>query len=276
MNKKPLILAVILPLLAQPVTSVAVQPPPQSFETSKTPPFWSIGAYDGAILEFDSTSAHCGRYSLKATYPVATGGAYAQVHYDLRRYRTREVDVSLWARMPDATQGLKFIKIFGGYDGKGGYANTTLGLDYSGNDPAHPGGVWQVSFGDGSGVANGGNNAINLSGAYPEWVGRSYGLPGNVVITPQNAPWWNWDKNWHHFFFHVKFNSGTSAATEVNDGEFRVEIDGVTYVEAKGLFNRHWSNKPIDRVEFFGWAQNGTSPFNIAIDEVTIRVPGAL
>jgi hypothetical protein len=36
-----------------------------------------------------------------------------------------------------------------------------------------------------------------------------------------------------------------SAADEVADGAYYVEIDGQVYVDATGLFNRHWSNGPM-------------------------------
>jgi hypothetical protein len=75
---------------------------------------------------------------------------------------------------------------------------------------------------------------------------------------------------------HVKYNSGTTAENEVADGEYYVEIDGKVYVNATGLFNRHYSNLPIDRVEFFNWAQNGTQPFEIWLDDIRVTTGGFL
>ena len=50
-----------------------------------------------------------------------------------------------------------------------------------------------------------------------------------------------------------------------------VKIDGVTYVDAKGLFNRHWSNSPIESVALFNQTQ-GTSagPFELWYDNLEI------
>ena len=72
----------------------------------------------------------------------------------------------------------------------------------------------------------------------------------------------------------MKYNSGTTAQNEVPDGKYYVEIDGVVYVDASGLFNRHYSNAPIDRVELLGWAQSGTAPFEILYDDFRITTGG--
>ena len=74
----------------------------------------------------------------------------------------------------------------------------------------------------------------------------------------------------------LKYNSGTSAATEVADGAYYVEIDGRIYVHATGLLNRHYTNKPIDRVELLGWAQGGSQPFEIWYDDVKITVGSSM
>jgi hypothetical protein len=196
---------------------------------------------------------------------------YVWASYDLSDLDTRDLWVEFRAKMPGAKQGLKFLKIFG--QDQNGYANTTFGLDYTGVDF---GSMYQVSFGDGSGTSNDTANVINFNGEYPEWIGRSFGTAS--VLTPQNQIWAssNWGTEWHHFRIHVKFNSGTSAADEVADGEYYVEIDGTVYVDAQGLFNRHWSNGPIDRVELFGWAQNGSQPFEIWYDDVRLSTGGFL
>lgn len=173
--------------------------------------------------------------------------------------------------MPAVKQGLKFLKIFGQSPVNGNYANTTFALDYTGGDP---GSMYQVSFGDGSTVGNDTGNVINFDGTYPAWIGRSYGKA--VLSTPQKASFGSvkWGTSWHHFQMRVKFNSGTTSANEVNDGAYYVAIDGNVYVNATGLFNRNPSNGPIDRVELFGWSQNGASPFEIWYDNVKISTGG--
>lgn len=150
-------------------------------------------------------------------------------------------------------------------------ANTTFGLDYTGVDL---GGAYVISFGDGSSASNDTQNVIFLSGAHPDWVGRSYGSA--VINTPQKSAWasshWNND-SWHHFKAHIKFNSGTSPSTEKPDGEYYFEIDGTVYVDAKDLYNRHYSNFPIARIVFFDWVQSNPA-FEVWYDDIKISTGG--
>jgi hypothetical protein len=97
-------------------------------------------------------------------------------------------------------------------------------------------------------------------------------LPGFSLSTP-NGRWSssNWGTGWHLFEFFVKFNSGTSAINETNDGECFVRIDSTVYVDARGLFNRHWSNEPIYRVGILNQSQGSASgPFEIWYDNIFI------
>jgi hypothetical protein len=240
--------------------------------TSLSIPGWLFGAQLGGAVSVstDTGNNYAGSFgSLKGSYPVATGDVYVWGVYDISILATRDVYIDCWAKMPAAKQGLKFIKIFGA--DTGGVANTTFGLDYTGGDQ---GSMYQVSFGDGSSTYNDTQNAINFDSTSPEWVGRSYGTA--TVLTPQHQRWAsaNWGSGWHHFRVRAKFNSGTTAANEVADGAYYVEIDGVVYVDAQGVFNRHYSNGPIDRVELFGWAQNGNAPFEVWYDNVKITTGG--
>lgn len=264
---KTLLLLLLVPAIGNAAVTIE-----ESFEGGKAAPIWSIGSQDGGRVWFDTDSAHGGRYSLKASYPIAKGGMYAWAEINISQYKTYEVDVDFWARMPDAKQGLKFMKVFGHRDGED-YANTTFLVDYTGTSN---GSIWAIHYGDGAGTrGNDAGNYIAFDAAEAKYVGRSFGLPGNIVDTPQYKIWdsKNWGTDWHHFSVHIKYNSGTSVASEKNDGEYRVAIDGVTYVDATGLFNRHWANKPIERIVFFDWAQGGNQPFTVAIDDVKITIP---
>lgn len=237
------------------------------------PSDWSIGAQDGGTVAISTTTSlnyNSSSGSLKATYPKAVGSVYAWGVYNVSSLKTNDLYIEFWAKMPNAKQGLKFLKIFGG-SSNGGYANTTFALDYTGGDP---GAMYQVSFGDGSTTGNDTAQVVNFDGSYPQWIGRSYGKA--TVSTPQKKGFSSasWGTSWHHFKFRVKFNSGSSASTEVADGAYYVEIDGKVYVDAKGLFNRHYSNAPIDRVELFGWAQSGSSAFDIWYDNIRITTGG--
>lgn len=247
----------------------------QEFDSVSLPSSgWSIGSQSGGTVSIstDSSANYAGTSgSLRGTYPTAAGGVYVWAACDVSAWKTEDVYIEFWAKMPNAKQGLKFLKIFGGSSSSSNYANTTFALDYTGGDP---GMMYQVSFGDGSGTGNDTSSVINFDGSNPSWIGRSYGAA--TVLTPQKKNWSssNWGTSWHHFKFHVKFNSGTSASTEVADGAYYVEIDGKVYVDAKGLFNRNYSNLPIDRVELYGWAQNGSSPFDLWYDDVRITTGG--
>lgn len=247
----------------------------QQMEENDPPSDWAIGAQAGGSVSVstDTSANYAGSSgSLKGSYPVASGGVYVWAAYDLSSLGLRDLYIEFRAKMPAAKQGLKFLKIFG-QDVGGAYANTTFGLDYTGVDP---GAMYQVSFGDGSSTGNDTANVINFDGEYPEWIGRSFGTAD--VKTPENQMWAsaNWGTEWHHFRIRAKFNSGESAANEVADGAYYVEIDGKVYVNATGLFNRHWSNGPIDRVELFGWAQNGSEPFELWYDDVRLSTGGFL
>ncbi|MFO1407123.1 MAG: hypothetical protein U1F08_06290 [Steroidobacteraceae bacterium] len=241
-------------------------------DKSLSKPGWTFGAQDGGSVTVSAdTSANLdgSAGSLKASYPLATGQIYAWGVYDVSALNTYEVYVDFWAKMPNAKQGLKFLKIFGGDNN--GVANTTFGLDYTGVDR---GSMYQVSFGDGSAAYNDTQNVINLDGSYPNWIGRSYGVA--TVETPMRQAFHSsdWGTGWHHFRMRVKFNSGTTAANEKPDGAYYVEIDGKVYVNATGLFNRHYSNPPINSVALLNWSQTGTAPFDIWYDNVRISTGG--
>jgi hypothetical protein len=237
---------------------------------------WFIGAQSGgtAAISTDLSQNYLSSSgSLLGAYPAPSGGVYVWGAFDLSALALEEVYVDFWASMPKALHGLKFLKIFGGNAGgdTSNYANTTFALDYTGVDF---GCMYQVSFGDGSSLANDTANVIDFDGTNPGAIGRSYGSA--VVRTPQMKNWdsSSWGTSWHHFRLHAKFNSGTSPSDETPDGAYDVEIDGKVYVHATGLFNRNPSNAPIDRVEIFGWSQNGSEPFEILYDNLTLSTGG--
>jgi len=235
---------------------------------------WVFGAQSGAKLEIalDADQNH----SLKASYPITTGAIYAWAVFDLTKYNTRDIYVEFDAKMPDATEGIKFFKIFSKNVNNGEYANTTFGLS---SDAGQAGSLTYIGFGDGTNKSNDVNNIILLSGNYPNWIGRSYGKAKLYTIGHN----WNntdWKQNWHHFKIHAKFNTATydytteTCQSEINDGEYLLEIDGVKYVEASGLFNRHCRNYPLERIEFFNWGDKGVSPFTVSIDNIRVTTGG--
>ena len=234
---------------------------------------WSFGSQAGGTVAISTNTAlnYGGDSgSVVGNYPASTGNVYAWGDFSVASLNTEDIYIDFWAKMPAAKQGMKFLKIFGGTQGSG-YANTTFALDYTGYDF---GAMYQVSFGDGSSTGNDTANVINFDGSSPSLIGRSYGKAS--VSTPQGARFAStmWGTTWHHFQMHVKFNSGTSAANETNDGAYYVAIDGKVYVNASGLFNRNPANAPIDHIELFGWSQNGSTPFQVWYDQVHITTGG--
>lgn len=236
-------------------------------------PGWLIGAQNGGTIGVQATPGPAGTTvdALEGSYPAGNAGQSMWASYSVASLQTRDVYIDFWAQMPGPTGGCKFLKIFGARTLANGFANVTFGPDYSG---ISPGALLQVIFGDGSTLVNDGQNAIKLSGLYPNMIGRSYGTA--VVRTPQMSGFSSadWGTGWHHFLVHVKFNSGTTSQSEVPDGEFFLEIDGKVYVDATHLYNRNPANGPIDHIELFGWAQNNPSPFKVAFYDVRISTGG--
>lgn len=231
--------------------------------------YFSAVPNSGAVLSVSTDKAltyNGSGGSLRAQYPTASGdgGYYFWTGYNMPRKDITELFIEFKAKMPGPNRhGCKFLKVFSQNVSGKGYANTTFQADSGGT-------LQHLSFGDGTINENDVANVIFFDGAYPEWVGRSYGTA--VLKTPQKKSFASsdWGTGWHHLRYHFKFSSGTSASTEVADGEYYVEIDGKVYLHATKLINRHYSNLPIDKVELLGWAQNGTAPFEIWYDDIII------
>lgn len=236
---------------------------------------WVFGSQDGGTLSDSSmtspTAASATVFAMNATYPAPGGGqVFAWADYSVASLNTEDLYIEFWAQMPQAKEGCKFFKIFG-QGQPGSRADMTFGTDYTGADY---GAIREVMFGDGSTLANDGENVVMLDGSGPSWIGRSYGIAS--VQTPQMATFasGNWGTSWHHFRIHVKFNSGTTSSNEVANGEIYLEIDGKVYVDATGLYDRNVANAPIDHIEFFGWAQKDPSAFQVAFDDVRVSTGG--
>ncbi|MGE0327108.1 MAG: hypothetical protein AB7K71_02305 [Polyangiaceae bacterium] len=226
--------------------------------SSGAPQGVSQGAQDGGGIDFSQGYLH-------ASYPFSSGGSYVWFSYAPPE-PLADLSVEFDARMPGNTHGLKFLKLFG--VNNGGYANVTYGLDYTGIDN---GGLIAVSFGDGSAESNDTAQIIRLNGNDPEYIGRSFGQA--TVLTPQGKPFasTDWGTAWHHFVMRFRFNCGDSAENEVADGAIYLEIDGAVYVDAVGLFNRHWSNvRGIESIGLTGWSQGDGQPFDIDYDNLRV------
>lgn len=239
---------------------------------------WNIGSISGGKMDIVTDRALTVGNSagaLRAYYPITTGAVYNWATFDLTKYNTREVYVEFDAKMPGATESIKFFKIFG-QNKDGQYANTTFGIS---GDPGRKGSLTYIGFGDGTDTGNDVNNVINLNGEYPNWIGRSYGK-ASLYTVGRDFHYTQWGTGWHHFKIRAKFNTATydyaakKCISEVNDGAYSLEIDGVKYVEATGLYNRHCSNLPIEKINFFDWGDGSSSAFTVWLDNVKISTGG--
>lgn len=225
---------------------------------------WSTGsgAWGGATYGVDTAG---GNNSIKGICPATDGITDGCVlGLDIPSLNLSEVYIQFRAKFRGTPHAIKFCKVHG--QASGGQANCTFGLSGGGA-------MTQTSFGDGSGTGNDTAQVINLSGVSHQ-LGRNSGAG---VLTPQSSPFtqgmWGNDV-WHNFKVHVKFNSGTSALNEVANGLFYVEIDGLVYVNATGLFNRHYSNLPIDYISFFDVAQDNDYGYELLYDDIKVSTGG--
>lgn len=243
-------------------------------------PGWGFGARNGGTLSVEPTASPLSNgtsvYALKGTYPVAgTGAWYVYADYDMANLKSEDVYIEFWAKMPGATGGCKFVKIFSDQTSTVASSHATIWTDYTGGMDGW-GGIPQVEFGDGTYLHNDAQNSIYLNGNNPQAIGRSYGTA--VVKTPQMSPFMasDWGNSWHHFRIHVKFNSGTTSQNEVPNGEIYLEIDGKVYIDATGLYNRSPASGPISMIAFYGWAQKDPEPFQLWYYDIRISTGGFL
>jgi hypothetical protein len=224
---------------------------------------WSSFTHYGAATVTIDTAG--GNSSIKGICPATDGITDGCVlGLDIPTLNISEVYIQFRAKFRGTPHAIKFCKVHGQV--ASGYANCTFGLSGGGA-------MTQTSFGDGSGTGNDTAQVINLNGTGHQ-LGRNSGAG---VLTPQNSTFtqgmWGNDV-WHDFKVHVKFNSGTSALNEVADGIFYVEIDGLVYVNATGLFNRHYTNLPIEYISFFDVAQDNDYGYELLYDDIKVSTGG--
>ena len=239
---------------------------PASIMTGHT---WGADS-DGSMLVESS--------ALRMNYPdllAGVGGIYNYLNFNVPN-GYKELYIKFDAKIPNAKHGLKFCKIFGinATGGSNTVANATFNLDYSGIDN---GAMRTVIFGDGSTNVNDAQNAVHLNGSNPSWVGRSWGNGAVITSGGQFFDSADWGTGWHTFRFKIKFNDGTTSENEINNGEILVNIDGIDYVHATGLFNRHYTNGDISYISFGNWTQaptGGSPAFDIHYDNIFISRNG--
>ena len=238
-------------------------------------PGWNFWANSGGSLGVEATPGPNGIGTvdaLEGSYPIPaqSGGSYVGAGYDLSALNTEDIYIEFWAKMPGVKEGCKFVKIFGKRSSSTGYADTTIYTDYTG---AQYGAIRQIGFGDGQGLVNDSTSIVDLTGLHNH---LGIQAPTAVVETPQGSVFSaaDWGAGWHHFRIHVRFNSVSSSGVNVPDGEYYLEIDGKVYVDATGLYNRNPVNLPIQNVNFFGWAQTESQPFQLWYYDIRISTGG--
>jgi len=166
----------------------------------------------------------------------------------------------------------KFVKFYGQILPTNQTANTTFkGADYV------LGEITTVSYGDGSGTSNDSTFGASYDTGYDSdaYVGRSGSLPRTFVHGGKfTAAEWGDGTEWHKFEFHVKFNSGTTALNEINDGCVECRIDGVMRCAAYNIFNRHYSNLPLNYVNVMDLVQGAYPTFTLDVKELTVSKYG--
>lgn len=225
---------------------------PSSIYTGAT---WESGSQSGGTISVVDGYYH-------ATYPIPTGATYTWLNFKIAPLNLYEFYLTFRARFTDP-HSVKFCKVHGKEVGAN-YSNTTYQVTTAGV-------MQQILFGDGEDVSNDAERTIYLSGANPTQIGRSYGTA--TVLTPQGASFTGFqDEDWHDIKIHHKFNSGTTEENQIADGEVYLEIDGLVYVNATGLFNRHYASAPIDYIAFGDWAQDSDYAFEIDYDTIKISI----
>lgn len=185
-----------------------------------------------------------------------------------------DIWITFRSRMPGAKGGCKFVKWFG--KNNGNYHNATFGITYSPESGEQNGDIHRISFGDGSTASGDTAHFVQLKGGYPAGVGRSYPSTASV-LTPMNKNFTvaDWGTDWHTHKMRMRFNSGTTAGTEIPDGVFYWEIDGDVYANVTGIFNRHYSNSLyFDYIGFGGHAQSNPSNFQLYFDDIKVSIGG--
>lgn len=252
--------------------------------------FWADwNGYNGAT-KFRETATVNGVSGtvLRVHQPAnGAGNTFGYLRLDVSALNTQDIYLDFWAKMTPRG-GLKFLKLFG--SGSTDFPHTTFQPDWNSGNLSAPnagsGRMGNVTFGDGSSPQLDNNNIINFdcvnkttnspSAGYSNVVGAGRSGSTATILTPQAAAWNGWDDgNFHHFRVRVKYNTGTSAGTEVKDGAYFVEIDGLVYCDATGLFNRHYSDGQYHKfIDWFGYAQNNNYAMDISVANIKAATSG--
>lgn len=228
---------------------------------------WSSTAFNGSSVGVVDDAAAPNLKAVKAMYPISgAGSTFVDFDFNMSALGIYDVYIEFKVKMGTVAGALKLLKVFS-VNGGSDYANFTMQPDWN-----SAGFMKQIAFGDGTGTENDSGNVVRFDGTNPSWAGRSY--PSTALISAPQAAGWNITAGYQTVKVHLKFNSGTTALNEVADGEIYVEVDGDVYMNATGLFNRHYSNGQIDRIGFFGYSQNNAAALDTYLTDIVISTGG--
>lgn len=232
------------------------------FTGGVVPSNWSIFTSASGSLDFSGGFA---RGTIPATDSPSTRGTHVNISIPIPAGNF-DLYIRFRARMPFAKGGCKFCKV-SGLDVGGNYANTTFGTDYSTGD------YLEISYGNGEGIINDANVALQYAGNVNGTM-RGDGLQNWSAPQGRTFTSTDWGTDWHNFKIHCKFNSGTTEENQVADGEYYVEIDGVVWGHATGIYNRHWTNENIEKIVLYNWSQDAPNQFTVDFDDIVISTGG--
>jgi len=230
---------------------------------------WTFAAQDGATV----TKLNDGTDDfIRGTYDDNTANgtsAWVQVRYTFPYRFETDIYVQYWARKTPGG-GSKMCKFYGQRSGDN-QANATYTMEYLTGDVSY------IGYGDGAGTNPVQNDTSNGVATFtPNFIstGRAGPLPRTVVNGGMfTAADWGDGSVWHKFQLRLKRNYGTSAADEINDGIVEMRINDTVRARGVNIYNRHWSNAPLDFVEFLSYAQQNT-PFTLDVKNITISKHG--
>jgi hypothetical protein len=160
---------------------------------------------------------------LRVEYRGAGTAAYV-VKKNVDSFNLNEVYIKFDFRQSKSGEngGSKFLKLFGKINQPVGYANSTFVLNYASNK------LTEVGYGNGSATVNDAQQLIRYGGnptdpAVVMQVAKGVFDPGANI--------------WHNQQVYMKYSTNGN-----RDGVYKVWIDGILWVHATNVKNRHDSN----------------------------------
>jgi len=207
-------------------------------------------------------------------------GILSGLYFNAPSLALQDFYVEFKAKFQNGLGACKFFKV-GGINGNQNYANFTMQLEWFNPQAPYPQTAFisRIGFGDGAGTENDGNNVVEFVNTNPSWIGsRNYPYtvndPNTSVTRTRNSNWVPVVGTVYDFKVRIRYNSGTTALNEIADGIISVEIDGVEAVTASNMFNRHYTNGFLDKLDFFDWSQNNPTSFTLRYSSFKVSEVG--